>query len=102
MRSLKKHRSLEEQMHFICDRCYYQFATSHPVEAENFTKQIESVKALYDQKLISEDAYHDLLKLLISVYIGNRVSTTVSRRLSSILYERLSPHRILESLALAP
>jgi hypothetical protein len=102
MRNLKKHQSLEEQMHFVCDKCYYQFASSRPTQAEKLTSQIESIKRLYDDNIISEETYHHLLKVLISMYIGNQVTTTISYRLSSILRDRLSPHRILESLALAP
>jgi hypothetical protein len=104
MRTLKKHQSLEEKGkgHFVCDKCFYQFAYSQPSAAQELTKQIDAVKSLYDQHLIKEDQYHELLKVLISVYIGKRVADSVNDRLSSVLRERLSPHRILESLALAP
>jgi len=102
MRTLKKHKSLEEKGHFVCDKCYYQFAHSKPSAAEELTKQIDSVKSFYDKKLITEVQYHDLLKLLISLYIGNQVTARVNDRLNSIFREKFSPHRILESLALAP
>lgn len=89
-------------MHFVCDKCYYQFAHSRPNQAEKLTSQIESIKRLYDDNVISEEMYHHLLKVLISIYIGNQVTTTVNYKLSAILRDRLSPHRILEALALAP
>lgn len=102
MRNLRKHQTLEDQMHFICDKCYYQFAVHRPDEAASFTRQIENIKSLYDKHVISEGVYQELLKLTISVYIGNQVTATVSDKLNSVLRERLSPRRILESLALAP
>lgn len=101
MRNLKKHQSLEEQMHFVCDKCYYQFAYSHPTEAEKLTEQINSIKNLYDNKVLDEKDYHDLLKILISLYIGNEVTAKINYKMTSILRHKLSPHRILESLALA-
>gem|GEM_PF-2817224 len=88
-------------MHFVCDQCYYQFACSQPARAEELTRQVETVKRIYDHKLLSEAAYHDLLKLLISAYIGNQVATSVSHRINLSLNQKLSPHRILESLAFA-
>lgn len=100
MRNLKKHQSLEEQMHFICDKCYYQFAYCHPTEAERLTKQVDDIKALYDKKILGEEAYHELLTLVISLYIGNQVSATINIKLNSAIREKLSPYRILESLAL--
>jgi hypothetical protein len=99
---VKKHKSLEEKGHFVCDKCFYQFAHNQPSAAEELTKQIDTVKSVYDKKLISEDQYHELLKLLISLYIGNQVAATVNDRLNSVFREKLSPHRILQSLALAP
>jgi hypothetical protein len=92
---VKKHKSLEEKGHFVCDKCFYQFAHGQPGEAETLTKQIESVKLLYDKKLIGEEQYHDLLKLLISVYIGTKVTTTVTSKFESIFREQLSPERLL-------
>lgn len=100
MRNLKKHKSLEEQMHFICDKCYYQFAYCQPTEAERLTKQVDDIKALYDKKILGEDAYHELLTVVISLYIGNQVSATINTKLNSAIREKLSPYRILESLAL--
>ena len=102
MRNLKKHQSLEEQMHFVCDKCYYQFAYCHPTEAERLTKQVDDIKALYDKKVLGEEAYHDLLTLVISLYIGNQVSATINTKVNSAIREKLSPYRILESLALTP
>ena len=102
MRTLKKHTSLEEKGHFVCDKCFYQFAHSQPSAAEELTKQIDTVKSVYDKKLISEDQYHELLKLLISLYIGNQVTAKVNDRLNSVFREKFSPRRILESIALAP
>lgn len=102
MRNLKKHQTLEEQMRFICDKCYYQFAYCHPTEAERLTKQVDDIKALYDRKILGEEAYHDLLTLVISFYIGNHVSATINSKLNSAISDKLSPHRMLESLALAP
>jgi len=95
MQKLKKHHSLEEKGHFVCDKCYYQFVCSQPIKAEEFTKQIDSVKSLYDKKLLPEHEYHDLLRLLISVYISNQVTKTVTCKFDSIFREQLSPERLL-------
>lgn len=102
MRNLKKHQSLEEQMHFVCDKCYYQFAYCHPTEAGTLTKQVDDIKDLYEKKILSEEAYHALLTLVISLYIGNQISATINTSLSSAIREKLSPRRILDSLALVP
>jgi len=89
----------ENNLYFICEKCRYQLAHGEMSKPGRFVDSVKAIKALYDNKTLGQEAYHDLLRLAISIYIANEVSTTVCDKLDSALTKKLSPDRIFQVLA---
>src|SRR5260370_39702503 len=99
IRSSMKAKSLENNLYFVCEKCRYQLAHRQMREPGKFVDSVKAIKALYDERMLGQEAYHDLLRLAISIYVANEVSTSICDKLDSALTEKLSPDRFLEALA---
>jgi len=99
MRTSTKTKSLENNLYFICEKCRYQLAYNEMLKQGKFIDSVKEIKSLYDKKILGQEAYDELLRFTISVYIATEVSSIVSDKIDSALREKLSPHRLLEALA---
>jgi hypothetical protein len=60
---------------------------------------VNDLTKLYDSKFLDEKAFNDLLKLVISAYVANQVSSAVTGKLDTLFSRKLSPDHLLEPLA---
>jgi hypothetical protein len=98
MRSSTKRKSPEQNSYFICEKCRYQFAYRQMSNPKRFRNSVREIKSLYDQKILGQEAYQDLIRLIISAYVTNEISTNVCEQLDVALTEKLSPDRFLQAL----
>lgn len=82
----------------FCNKCHQEIACKTTERPKEFAEQIKELASLYDRKIVNEDAYHDLLRLFISMHVANTVSSQVTCELDKTLEEKFTPHRFLEAL----
>lgn len=93
-----KNKSLENNLYFICEKCRYQIAHSEMSEPGKFVDSVKAIKSLYDQRTLGQEAYNDLLRLAISIYVANEISSRVCEKVDSAFAEKLSAERFLQAL----
>jgi|SRR6266852_1766238 len=99
MQALVKTKALEHDLHHLCLRCHYQLVQSaHHQVPKTLLDSVKEIQSLYDRKVVGENAYRDLLKFIISVYVTHQVTTKVSEKFDFAIGEKLSPERFLKAL----
>jgi hypothetical protein len=98
MYRFRKTKELESNVYFLCNKCHQQIACEPTGPPKEFAEQIKELASLYDKRVFNEEAYHELLKVFISIYVSNALSSQISCKLDKALEEKLAPHNFLEAL----
>jgi hypothetical protein len=84
------------ELGYICEKCHSRYV---PVSSVNRTQEfmgiINEITSLYKRDMISEEAYRELIRYMISIYVQAEIEWGVVNRVDKTLCEKLTPHNFL-------
>ncbi|HEY0006380.1 MAG TPA: hypothetical protein VGB17_16480 [Pyrinomonadaceae bacterium] len=99
MHRFEKRKLLGTNMRHVCDKCAFYFAADTRDRPKELLDIVKNINSLHENGVVGEEAYQDLIRLAISLYIQGTIENKITRKLDETLCEKLSPHNLLEALA---